>query len=209
MIFIILGIILILALVFGNQNINEIKSANNDEHKTVQKTSSNKKIERAGSIYGFTENSDGTGFLTEYNSVKFIYGHSINLILEPSITRLGGKAEIYLGETKFNDQDNEVIDNERVTVSADNVAFFKTEYINNNEENKVILYFRRGLMPNENYGQPSKCKVFLENIMRSYNDSQDILIELSMGQIVLGVQDSIDEIIDVNSRGINNFIMVR
>ncbi|MBO7731529.1 MAG: hypothetical protein J6S67_03230 [Methanobrevibacter sp.] len=45
MIFIILGIILILALVFGNQNINEIKSANNDEHKTVQKTSSNKKIE--------------------------------------------------------------------------------------------------------------------------------------------------------------------
>ena len=137
---------------------------------------SNKKIERAGSIYGFTENSDGTGFLTEYNSVKFIYGHSINLILDPSITRLGGKAEIYLGETKFNDQDNEVIDNERVTVSADNVAFFKTEYINNNEENKVILYFRRGLMPNENYGQPSKCKVFLENLDKKENITVTIKI---------------------------------
>lgn len=39
------------------------------------------------------------------------------------------------------------------------------------------------------------AKVFLENIMRSYNDSQDILIDLSIGQIVMGMNDSIDEMI--------------
>ena len=39
------------------------------------------------------------------------------------------------------------------------------------------------------------AKVFLENIIRSYNDSQDILIDLSMGQIVMGMHDSIDEMI--------------
>lgn len=40
------------------------------------------------------------------------------------------------------------------------------------------------------------AKTFLENIMRSYNDSQDILIDMSMGQQILGMEDSIDEIIE-------------
>lgn len=39
------------------------------------------------------------------------------------------------------------------------------------------------------------AKVFLENIMRSYNDSQDILIDLSMGQYVMGMNDSIEDMI--------------
>lgn len=40
------------------------------------------------------------------------------------------------------------------------------------------------------------AKIFLENIMRSYNDSQDVLIDLSMGQQILGVEDNIDEMIE-------------
>ena len=72
-----------------------------------------------------------------------------------------------MGTAQFEDIDPVKLD--RITTSADNVAFFKTLYDKN--ENKVILYFRRGLMPNENYGLPSKCKVFLENI-RERNDFQ-------------------------------------
>ena len=135
---------------------------------------SNKEIKKAGSIYGFIENPDGSGYLENYETVKFIYGHSINLVLDPSNTRLGGKAEIYLGEARFNDENDKIIDNERVTTSADNVAFYQTEYDNN--ENKVILYFRRGLMPNENYGQPSKCKVFLENLNK--NENFNVIIKI-------------------------------
>ena len=126
-------------------------------------------VEKANSIYGFKLNEDagdGSGYLEEYPSVKFIYGHSIYLELKPEDTRLGGKVEILLGETRFKTGDDP-IENERITTSADNVAFYKTEYVS--EENKIILYFKRGLMPNENYGPPSKCKVFLENIDKCAN----------------------------------------
>lgn len=40
------------------------------------------------------------------------------------------------------------------------------------------------------------AKVFIENIMRSYVDSQDVLIDLSMGQHVMGMKDSIEIMIE-------------
>ena len=40
------------------------------------------------------------------------------------------------------------------------------------------------------------AKVFLENIMRSYRDSQDLLIDISMGQNVMGMNDNIEEMIE-------------
>ena len=44
------------------------------------------------------------------------------------------------------------------------------------------------------------AKVFLENIMRSYEDSQDVLIDLSMGQHIMGMNDSIETMIQkINS----------
>jgi hypothetical protein len=44
------------------------------------------RITRAGNIYGFKENADNlTGYHEEYPSLKFIYGHSIELILAPEI----------------------------------------------------------------------------------------------------------------------------
>ena len=121
-------------------------------------------ISKAESILGFKEyekNGNGSGYLEQYPSVKFIYGHSIDLIIDPSNTRLGGKIEIILGEN-IGFEDDDPVKEERITVSADNVAFYKTQY----KENKISLYFKRGLMPNENYGQPSKCKVFLEKIKK-------------------------------------------
>ena len=84
-----------------------------------------KGIEKADSIYGFkldTDANDGSGYLEEYPSVKFIYGHSIYLELKPEDTRLGGKVEILLGDTHFKTDDN-VIGNERITTSDDNVVF--------------------------------------------------------------------------------------
>ena len=40
------------------------------------------------------------------------------------------------------------------------------------------------------------AKVFLENIMRSYEDSQDVLIDLNMGQIIMEMNDSINTMIE-------------
>ena len=125
-------------------------------------------ITRAGSILGFKEyqNGDGSGYLEQYPSVKFVYGHAIEVILDPAITRLGGSAELIL-PTGVGFLDEDPIKKERITVSADNVAFHKTEYDKVN--NSIVLHFRRGLMPNENYGLPSKCKVFLENLNKNEN----------------------------------------
>ena len=65
----------------------------------------------------------------------------------------------------FSDEDPVKL--ERITISADNVAFYKTEY--DKTKNIITLFFKRGLMPNENYGQPSKCKVFIENLNKKEN----------------------------------------
>ena len=124
-------------------------------------------IKRAGNIYGFIENEDQlSGKLQQYPSVQFIYAHSIDLILAPEITRLGGYAEIFL-PSDVNFENGDPIEEDRITTSADNVAFYKNEY--DSTKNSIKLYFRRGLMPNENYGLPSKCQVYLENLNKKEN----------------------------------------
>ena len=131
-------------------------------------------IHRAGNIYGFAEDdSDGNGHLIEYPSVKFVYAHSIELILAPEITRLGGYVDIILDEgVDFSIDDP--VEEDKITTSADNVAFFKNEYIR--DTHTVRLYFRRGLMPNENYGLPSKCEAYLENLNKKENFTVTIKI---------------------------------
>ena len=124
-------------------------------------------ITRAGNIYGFVEETGSKdGYLQEYPSVKFLYAHSIEIILPPEITRLGGYAEITLpSDVRFTE--NDPIELERITTSADNVAFFKYEY---DKDNGIVrLYFKRGLMPNENYGPPSKCETYFEKLNKAEN----------------------------------------
>ena len=130
--------------------------------------------EKAGSIYGFIENEDGSGYFAEYPSIKFVYGHVVELLLNPNNTRLGGKAEIKLPEGVDFKNSEDPIENDRITTSADNVAFYKYEY---NRSTRIIsIYFKRGLMPNENYGSVSKCKVFIENL----NKNEDFNIDLTI-----------------------------
>ena len=137
-----------------------------------------KYITRAGNIYGFEEYTDSfEGYFTQYPSIKFVYGHSIELILDPAKTRLGGYAEITLPSgVKFND-DEDPIEKDRITTSADNVAFYLSEY--NSDTRTIKLYFRRGLMPNENYGLPSKCQLFLENL----NKNADFKVTLKIYEL--------------------------
>ena len=124
-------------------------------------------IKHADSLYGFKlSDSYGNGYMEEYPSIKFIFAHSIEIVLAPEITRLGGIAEIILPEGVGFDIEDPVKE-DKLTTSADNVAFYKNEYIK--EGNKVRFYFRRGLMPNENYGLPSKCKAFIENLDKREN----------------------------------------
>ena len=145
-------------------DLQALQALTNDTVKLSHFMSPNKNplIKNAGNIYGFEkEGNHGHGYLKQYPSVKFVYAHSIELILDPEITRLGGYAEIkLLDNVRF--LEDYPIDNDRITTSADNVAFYKYEY--NKNDGIVKLYFRRGLIPNENYGLPSKCEAYFENL---------------------------------------------
>lgn len=55
---------------------------------------------------------------------------------------------------------------------------------------KQVEDMRKGEFSDEDI---KDAKVFLENIMNSYKDSQDILIDSSMGQIIMGMNDSIED----------------
>ena len=58
------------------------------------------KITRAGSIKGFIEEECSStfkqGYLEQYPTVKFIYAHTVNLIIGKNLTRSGGKSVINL-----------------------------------------------------------------------------------------------------------------
>ena len=83
-------------------------------------------VEKAGSIYGFEENPDGSGYFKDYPSIKFVYGHTIPLLLVPSESRLGGRADIKLAEgVDFKDEEDPIA-NERVTTSAGPTILFKS-----------------------------------------------------------------------------------
>ena len=130
-------------------------------------------IHRAGNIYGFIEDEGKmSGYFEEYPSIKFVFGHSIDVTLDPAKTRLGGIAEIILPDGVDFPSEEDPVEADRITTSADNVAFYKNEY--DREHRTIKLYFRRGLMPNENYGLPSKCQVFLENLTATSNFSATI-----------------------------------
>ena len=160
-----------------SQDMEEIKTLSNN---TIRLTHylckiTQEKLRRAGNIKYFTENDDGlTGYYTKYKSLKFIYAHKIELPLDPKITRQGGRVTIKLNPYKF-EGNKDPIENEYITTSADNVAFYKTEF--DSDSNSIILYFKRGLLPNENYGLVSKCEVYIENLDTKQNISLSIQLE--------------------------------
>ncbi|MCQ2818677.1 MAG: hypothetical protein MJ252_15530, partial [archaeon] len=134
-------------------------------------------IKRAGNLMDFTENSDKkTGYLTEYPIVKFIYAHGTTISIPADQSRQGGRLSIKLPtDIKFNTSDP--ITNDYVTYSADQVAFYKTTY--DSDKNIIYVYFKRGLMPNEAYGQPSIIEINLENL----NTQSDFTCNIGLEEV--------------------------
>ena len=132
-------------------------------------------LKYADSVYNFQvdevpgDNDVRKGYNIEYPNLRFIDGHTIKIKLLPEQTRAGGRITLKI-PNGYKFKGNDPINNENIMISADNVAFFKTLYEPNS--NYIILYFRRGLMPNEAYGKPSMCEIYLENLQ--YSNGSDI-----------------------------------
>ena len=131
------------------------------------------RITRAGSIEGFIEDSGTeenykTGYLEKYPSVKFIFAHTVTFLLKKSLTRLGGKFVINLGQSIFKN-DQIPSENDFVTLSVDGVAVYKLEFdYEKGVKNIITAFFKRGLMPDETNGKDSTIQLNVENL-----DSKD------------------------------------
>ena len=133
------------------------------------------RIKRAGSIKDFVEDETESnnpykqGYLKEYPSVKYIYAHTVTFIIGKKLTRLGGKLIIDLGTLAFKN-DKLPSENEFVTLSVDGVAVYKMEYdYVKGQKNKIIAYFKRGLMPDETCGKDSSVDLNIENLTTTEN----------------------------------------
>ena len=127
------------------------------------------RITRAGSIEGFIEDSDAeenykTGYLEKYPSVKFIFAHTVSFLIKKSMTRLGGKLIINLGNVKF--KENKIpSENEFITLSVDGIAIYKIEYdYEEGTKNIITAFFKRGLMPDETNGKDSTIQLNVEHL---------------------------------------------
>ena len=138
----------------------------------------------ANSIYNFEmeEGSDRNGHNKEYPDLKFIDGYIIKLRLLPENSKTGGRITISLPENvQF--KDNPII-NEYITISADNVAFYNTEY----NDNKIILNFKKGIFSNDQNGKPYLCEVYLENIIIEPNYS-NFIVNIEIESIIRDISE--------------------
>src|SRR5690606_1336403 len=116
-------------------------------------------IQEASDIMRFDE---VTGELEGYPEVKFIKGYAASFLLHPHKSRKGGVLVLKLPEgMRFKDQ-KDPAEHSLVAYSTDHVAFYKTVF--NDTTGEIYCYFKRGLMPNEAYGNPSPISIMFEDL---------------------------------------------
>jgi len=125
-----------------------------------------KTITRPSQIYGFTEDNQYSGHHTAYPSIKFIYLHNLKYVITASTCIYGGRIIIDISSCT-----NVVTDD--VTISPDQIAVFDKV----KENNKIYIYFRRGLMSNEQFGKDLNLEINIENISTKNDIKLNILLE--------------------------------
>ena len=123
-------------------------------------------VTSAKQIYNFESDEGDNGHHKVYKSIKFIYLHSTTIKIDAKKCLYGGKMIVDLKDNKLNKVDD-------VTVSPDQIAVFKTEYV----DGKIIIYFRRGLMSNEQFGKDLTIGINIENLDAKNALNLDLTIE--------------------------------
>ena len=145
-------------------------------------------IKSAKQIYNFKCESDGfNGYHETYTSIKFIYLHSATITLDAKKYLYGGKIIVNLDKYKVNSADD-------VTVSPDQIAVFKTEI----ENNKVSIYFRRGLMSNEQFGKDLTIGINIENISIKDKVTFELEIQEMLYDISIEAREKYEKVISYN-----------
>ena len=110
-------------------------------------------ITRPSQIYDFEEKDEHEGYHKVYNSIKFLYLHALDYTIINTTCLYGGRITIELNDCTINNVED-------VTIAPDQIAIYKILY----ENNKIIAYFRRGLMSNEQFGKNLNIIINIENL---------------------------------------------
>lgn len=131
-------------------------------------------VTQATQIYNFKSDTPNSksGYHQIYNSIRFIYLHSATIKIDAKTCLYGGKIIVSLGNLILNNVDD-------VTVSPDQIAVFKTENVNN----QILIYFRRGLMSNEQFGKDLTIGINIENL----SSEQDLKLDLEIEQMIYDI----------------------
>ena len=146
------------------------KFGNNEHFKVVHYIVPNvqENITMAEQIYNFKKNDDGySGYHYKYNSIKFVYLHSLTYIINSKYCLYGGKITINIGKEDISIDD--------VTVSPDQIAVYKTEY--EEDKHNIIIYFKRGLNSNEQFGKDVTVIINIENLKSRGNESFTFILD--------------------------------
>ena len=123
-------------------------------------------ITSARQIYNF-ESKDGlNGNHKTYKSIRFIYLHSATIKIRAETCLYGGRIIVNLNGNTLQKVDD-------VTVSPDQIAVFNTEYKNG----EIVIYFRRGLMSNEQFGKDLTIGINIENLEPKKNLQLNLKVE--------------------------------
>jgi hypothetical protein len=109
-------------------------------------------------IYDFEEINEYEGYHKIYKSIKFLYLHTLDYTIINTTCLYGGRIIIELNDNKINNVED-------VTIAPDQIAIYKILY----EDDKIIAYFRRGLMSNEQFGKNLNIKINIENLSKGNN----------------------------------------
>ena len=129
-----------------------------------------KEITSSEQIYDFVKDDGNFGHHKDYTFIKFIYVHSFNFIIESEKCLYGGRITINLDNYKINSIDD-------VTLAPDQIAIYKKLYI----DNKIIFYFKRGLMSNEQFGKKLNLIIYIENL--SAKNKNDVELEVTLEEM--------------------------
>ena len=108
-----------------------------------------------GQIYNFIVVNEKYGYHKDYNTIKFIYLHSLEFTLTSTKCLYGGRFIINLGKYDLKSIND-------ITMSPDHIAIYNITYNNTNHE--ITIYFKRGLMSNEQFGKDMKQIIYIENL---------------------------------------------
>ena len=129
-------------------------------------TNKNENITQPDQIMDFVAVNKYYGYHKDYPQIKFLYLHRLDFTMENKYCIYGGRIIININENKIENVS-------QVTVSPDQIAIYNVTFSNGN----ITIYFKRGLMSNEQFGKDMNLIINIEGLPSQKDESFKMIVE--------------------------------